>query len=125
MQRIRLRAQRRVLWLRALWAESQDGATQGLAITHAEVDRILTDPLPRAEAEAAFYASDPEATRLSKQIETVERRFLADKAWDRLRRELDLTGPESDLLSLAVAAEVDPALRRVYGYLHDDASACS
>src|SRR5439155_9920021 len=29
-----------------------------------------------------------------------------------------------DLLTLAVAAEIDPLLRRVYGYLHDDTTAC-
>jgi AAA+ superfamily predicted ATPase len=124
MQRIRLRARRRILWLRALWADSLEETTQGLAVSHAEVDRILTDRAQWAEVEAAFFAHDTEAQALTKPIEAADRRFSADKTWERLRRAFALTDGESDLLSLAVAAEIDPALRRAYGYLHDDANAC-
>ena len=51
--RVRLRAQRRVLWMRALWTAEQSGPAQGLAITHGEVDRITADPAEIASQEAA------------------------------------------------------------------------
>ena len=44
MTRIRLRARRRVLWLRFLWANALTTPEQGMAIPHGEVDRILTGP---------------------------------------------------------------------------------
>src|SRR5262249_2431271 len=34
-----------------------------------------------------------------------------------------LTDAEVDLLAMTVAVEADPAMRRVFGYLHDDATA--
>jgi hypothetical protein len=47
---VRLRARRHVAWLRARWAEADKAGTQGLAITHAEVDRIVADPEELARA---------------------------------------------------------------------------
>ena len=45
-----------------------------------------------------------------------------DPAWYWLRQ-FGLSKYETDLLALCIASEIDPPLRRVYAYLHDDATA--
>lgn len=120
---VRLRAHRRVLWMRTLWSRGQSQTEQGLAISHSEVDRILTDPAQTVKDEGHFYEADPEARRLAKQINEFDLLTANDQAWSWLRQGFALSEYEVDLLSLAVAAEVDPLLRRVYAYLHDDATA--
>ncbi len=119
--RVRLRAQRRVLWMRALWTAEQSGPVQGLAISHGEVDRITADPTQLVSQETAFYQEDPTACKLARQIEVADDQASEHREWKQICKEFDLTQYETDLLSLAVAVEVDPLLRRVYGYLHDDA----
>ena len=114
MTRIRLRARRRILWLNKLWASSLTEEVQGLAISHNEVDRILADPEQHASAR-----------QLSKRIHTIERWIVNEDPWLKLRGDFGLSTPEIDLLMLAVAVEVDPLLRRVYGYLQDNATASS
>lgn len=121
--RVRLRAQRRIFWMRALWTAEQSGPAQGLAITHAEVDRIAADPAEIAAQEAAFYKEDPTVRNLAGQIELADGQAAEHREWTRICEEFDLTQYEQDLLSLVLAVEVDPLLCRVYGYLHDDAGA--
>jgi len=123
LARVRLRARRRVLWMRSEWAEVFDQPADGLAITHAEVDRVLRDPLESAARESVFYQTNAAACELSSQIEAVEEEFAHDLMWGFLRREFSLSPLESDLLALAVCVEIEPSMRRVYGYLHDDAGA--
>src|SRR2546421_7947984 len=125
MTRIRLRARRRILWLNNLWASILTEEVQGLAISHNEVDRILADPEQHASAESAFYEADADARQLSKRIHTIERWIVNEDPWLKLRGDFGLSTPEIDLLMLAVAVESDPLLRRVYGYLLDDAAASS
>jgi AAA+ superfamily predicted ATPase len=121
LTRIRLRAQRHVLWLRRLWAVDAGGAL-GLAISHNEVDRILGDVGALAEAERAFEEGDPDAGALAPAIEAVDRAAAADERLTLLRMAFDLADAEVDLLTLAVAVEADPWMRRVFGYIHDDAT---
>lgn len=121
--RVRLRAQRRVLWMRALWTAEQSAPIQGLAISHAEVDRITGDAAQIAAQEALFYREDPVACKLAGLIDLADSHACEHREWKRICEEFELSQYEIDLLSLAVAVEVDPLLRRVYGYLHDDASA--
>jgi AAA+ superfamily predicted ATPase len=122
LTRIRLRARRRVLWMRFLWSTDPHGANQGLAITHAEVDRILADQSRMAQQELAFYASDPGAIEFDKEIREADERIYEEPEWQWLRDQFGLSGHELDLLSLMLASEADPSLKRVYGYLHDDAN---
>lgn len=124
MTRVRLRAQRRLLWLQKLWSPQITEGAGGLAITPAEVDQILTDPAERDAAEKSFYLNDREARQISEQIDDVDRQALADEQWQQLRHQFGLSMEEIDLLTLIVAAELNPQLRRVYGYLHDDANLC-
>ncbi len=123
LTRIRLRAQRRILWLRACWSSHPSDGMQGLAISHSEVDRILVDLEQHMAAESTFYARDTHAHQLSKRIDTVERTFANGERWIRLTEAFSLSAEEIDLLTLTVAVEVDPSLRRVYGYIQDDANA--
>lgn len=121
--RVRLRAQRRILWMRALWTAEQSGPALGVAISHVEVDRITADPSRIAEQERLFYQDDPAACELATQIKLADGQASEHGEWKRICEEFDLSKYEIDFLSLAVAVEVDPLLRRVYGYLHDDAGA--
>jgi hypothetical protein len=124
LQRVRARAKRRVLWTRQLWAGDENGAGQGIAISQAEVDRILVDPHSVATKECAFYERDQVARELSQEIKVADDAFARDQRWQRLRVKFELSDQELDLLTLAAALEVDPMLRRVYGYLQDDATVC-
>ncbi len=121
LTRIRLRARRRVLWLRSLWAGDATGG-QGLAISHVEVDRVLADPDQLARAELAFYDSDPAVRDLDAPIRAADLATAADEILGRFRLDFGLRDPEVDLLTLALAVEADPWLRRVFGYIHDDAT---
>jgi len=64
---VRLRAARRVLWLRHLWAQPGYQDEHLLAISHSEVDRALVPPAETAAAERAFYRSDERASVISAQ----------------------------------------------------------
>ncbi|HWB83999.1 MAG TPA: ATP-binding protein [Bryobacteraceae bacterium] len=121
--RLRLRAQRRILWMRELWAESGAAGAQGLAITDAEVDRILQHPGGMASREAEFYRTNTVARELTRKISEADSLAGDDVRWNRLISEFRLSSYERDLLSLAVTIEIDPWWRRVCGYLHDDATA--
>ncbi|HET7840055.1 MAG TPA: ATP-binding protein, partial [Terriglobia bacterium] len=113
---------RRALWMRTQWPLISQESGQPLAITDAEVDRVLSDPTRRDEGEQAFYESDPTARALTSGIKNIDLRAFQDGRWPRLGREFGISPGGLDLLSLAVAAEIDPWVRRAYGYLHDDAT---
>src|SRR5262245_43092190 len=121
LTRIRLRARRLVLWLRRQWA-GDAAAAGGLAISHGEVDRILADADERVRAERTFYEADATARELMAPILAADLAIAGDDALGRLRRDFALGDAEADLLTLAVAVEADPAFRRVFAYIHDDAA---
>lgn len=118
LPRVRLRAERRVLWLRRLWGSAAD--TRALAITDDDVDQILGDPAALDAAERAFQRG--EARELTERIEQADLLAGDDAGLTLLRTAFGLSGAELDLLTLCLAAEADPMLRRVFGYLHDDAT---
>jgi AAA+ superfamily predicted ATPase len=113
---VRLRVLRRVLWCRELWERNRYADEDGLAISHSEVELVL---LPRDQltiAEAEFLAGDGHARRLTDEIEALPE----DVRWTGLCSELELSAPEQALLALALAVELVPALRRVYGYVQNE-----
>jgi AAA+ superfamily predicted ATPase len=122
LQAVRLRCLRRVLWCRELWTRHHYEQEQSLAITHSEVERALVSPPDMLRAELAFYAADEQACALTAEIDALAD-GTADPRWARLASELELSPAESALLATALAAEVVPALRRVYGYLQDEVTA--
>jgi AAA+ superfamily predicted ATPase len=122
LRAVRLRCLRRVLWCRALWARHHYEQEQSLAITHSEVERTLV-PLPDVlHAELRFYGADEQARAMTEEIDALAD-GAADPRWTRLASELELSPAESALLAAALAAELVPALRRVYGYLQDEVTA--
>ena len=112
---VRLRAARRVLWLRHLWAQPGYQDEHLLAISHSEVDRALVPPAETAAAERAFYRSDERASAISAQLAGRPE----DPRLGHLRARLGLSRADTALLALAVAAAVDAGLARVFGYLLD------
>jgi hypothetical protein len=115
---VRLRTQRRVLWCRELWARNRYVGEESLAITHSEVELALAASETLLDAEREFHATDEHAQRLTAELEALSE--LDDPHWARLSLELGLEPPDQQLLALALAAEVTPALRRVFGYLQDE-----
>ena len=121
LARIRIRAKRRVAWLRKLWTE--EGASGGeLAVTHAEIDSYL-DNRDTPEAEAAWYSTDEWTRQLSQELTAVEAEMAADgeSRLARLPHLFGLSEGEFDLLQTCLAVLLDPVLARVYAYLHDHA----
>jgi ATPase family associated with various cellular activities (AAA) len=115
--RVRAHAALRTAWLRELWAA--EGAPAGpLAVTHAEADAALAGADdPRAEA---AWRAGAEAEVL------VARAAAADAALEaspgrlaRLAVIFGLDAADVDLMALAFAAAVDPAIARLCAYLHD------
>jgi hypothetical protein len=123
LQRLRLYAQRRSLWLRHLWSNLQIEMPGEMVISEAEVEHLLQDPQVTQAAECAFYQGDEASLQLSQQIQAVNQQVAQDARWQQLQQMFGLSEPEQDLLAMAIAVAVEPSLRRVYGYLQDDATA--
>ncbi len=117
---VRLRAARRVLWLRHLWSQPGYENEHLLAISHSEVDRALLPPAEGADAERAFYRSDERAAALSAQLSALARR-PADPRLEHLAARLGLSRADTALFALAAGAAADPGIARVFGYLLDAA----
>ncbi|HTW02127.1 MAG TPA: ATP-binding protein [Streptosporangiaceae bacterium] len=115
---VRLRAARRVLWLRHLWSARHYGDEAQLAISHSEVDRALMPPAEAARAEQAFYESDRPAAVTSARIAALARQ-PGDARLQHLVTALGLSPADTALLTLALACAADPAIARVFGYLLD------
>jgi hypothetical protein len=119
LARIRVRAKRRIAWLRKLWNEEGESGGR-LAVTHAEIDTHL-DNRDSPEAEAAWYSNDGQISEWNRELSRIEAEMAADKdsRLTRLRRIFGLNNYEFDLLQTCLAVILDPALGRVYAYLHD------
>jgi hypothetical protein len=113
---VRLRALRRILWCRELWARHRYADESFLAITHSEVELALLSREELARAEQEFLAHDEHARALGAELGALP----DDPRWARLCSELELAPGEQALLALALAVEVRPAVRRVYGYVQDE-----
>ena len=68
---VRLRAQRRVLWCRELWARMGYVGEESLAIRHSDVDAALARTDELRAAELVFYASDEDASRITAALSLV------------------------------------------------------
>lgn len=119
---VRLRAYRRMLWSRELWTRHRYDDEQALAITHSEVEIALASRPALLASEQQFNATDERAQELTGELAALAERSLqvpADQRWERLCAELALAPGERELLALALAAELQPPLRGVYGYLQN------
>ncbi len=115
---VRLRASRRVLWLRHFWSGHHYDDEHLLAISHSEVDRALASRAGAFDAEQAFYRSDERAAAVSAQIAALARR-PRDARLGHLVVTLGLSPLDAALFTLAIAGAADPTIARVFGYLLD------
>jgi hypothetical protein len=115
---VRLRASRRVLWLRHQWSGHQYEGEHLLAISHSEVDRALASPAEAVQAEQAFYRSDQRAAAATAQIAALAAQ-PGDAMLGHLVVTLGLSPADVALFTLAAAGALNPALARVFGYLLD------
>ena len=113
---VRLRASRRVLWLRHLRSQSRHEDEQLLAINHSEVDPAFTSPAAAADAEQAFYRSDERAAAASAQIAALAGQ-PEDARLEHLVTTLGLSPMDTALFMLTAAGATGPAIGRVFGYL--------
>jgi ATPase family protein associated with various cellular activities (AAA) len=119
---VRLRAYRRVLWLRHLWSDHPYAGEHLLAISHSEVDRALAAPAEAAEAERAFYRTDQSAAATSAEIAALGER-PEDARFQHLVATLGLSETDAALFMLTAAGALTPAMARVFGYLLDSTEA--
>jgi hypothetical protein len=115
---VRLRASRRVLWLRHLWSGHQYEGEHLLAISHSEVDRALAPPAEATQAEQTFYRSDQRAAAATAQLTALAEQ-PGDAMLGHLILTLGLSPADVALFMLAAAAALNPAIARVFGYLLD------
>jgi hypothetical protein len=129
LERVRLRLRRRALWLRSRWATQTAADREGLAVSHAQADRLMAgeDPL----AEARFYGRDPEAVQAGRLLAAAEAELSRRRARMRaagkvptlesLARLFDLTELERETVLLCLAPQLDASFERLYAYVQDDA----
>jgi AAA+ superfamily predicted ATPase len=120
LTRVRLRARRRVAWLRKLWCEESPGGEP--VVTHAEIDSHLDDR-DAPEAESEWYASDESVAQWNRDLADVEAAMAADddSRLVMLCRIFGIEEQDIDLFQACLAVSLDPALSRVYAYLQDHA----
>jgi AAA+ superfamily predicted ATPase len=128
LSRLRLRLQRRVLWLRTQWRDDPLQAYQGVVISEAQADWLLSGE--SSEAEARFYRDDREAGTISTRIAQAEAALQRDAATlapdfpppaVEVLAHLFALGPfERDVLLLCLAPELDPTFERLFAYVQDD-----
>src|SRR5215218_655082 len=117
--RVRALTARRLLWLESL---AGAGAEDGLGGDLPARLRVALLDLDSPREEARFYRSDSRCRELTAQAETYEE-LIADEpdtAFRHLVEVLGATRPEADLLQVCVAAQLDPGLAQIYGYLEGD-----
>ena len=122
LERIRLRARRRIAWLRLLWSQQlQDDGIVEAPAAHVEIDAYLR-AADRPEAEAAWYGESEQLAALNDDIARVEEALEEDDTSRlvQLQRLFALSVEETDTLQACVALAVEANLGRVYAYLQDD-----
>jgi AAA+ superfamily predicted ATPase len=124
LARVRLRAQRRVLWMQSRAVQIPSENFSALVISPADVERILEDPIQTAAREEIFYQTNSTTHDLAESIREADEEFSLDPVWRQLRLQFGLSDFEIDVLALLVAAGADASLLRLYAYLQDDAGAC-
>jgi adenylate kinase family enzyme len=121
LARVRVRARLRTEWLRCLWRTATT-APPGAAVTHAEADLSLDDR--DNPGEEALWLRNPELDGEWATLSAIEAELAqdSDSRLARLTTTFGLSMVDQDLLHACLAAELDPALLRVYAYLQDIAT---
>ncbi len=116
LQRIKLRARRRILWLRTIW--QQNGSAK--PNYHTEVD-IYLNHLDTPKAEIQWQNEQENIHALNKQITTIELKISksTNTRLKFLEETFKLSQQESDFLQVCVALSLEANLGKVYAYLQD------
>lgn len=127
LEALRLRIQRRILWLRAALAEDTLRGYGEQVISDARADWLLQSA--GGSAQARFLRRDPAAEAIAARIDAAEveaqsrRRELleagAPATIDIAARIFGLSPLEQAILMIALAPKVDAAFEQLYGYVHD------
>ena len=126
IQRLRLRLNRRILWLRSHWQHSPIQETAAQIISEPHADWLMKGE--DIQAAQAFYASDEAAFSLSEQIQACEQQIMAlletmgrqRPALEVLVHTFRLSPFEHDVLILGFAPDREASLRALYAYAQDD-----
>ena len=128
LQLLRLRLQRRVLWLRRQWKHDPLQDFQASVISDEQADWLLR-PEDR-DAENRFYFDDEAAAPLSREIQALEDQLAtqsqllldagAPPALELLTHLFGLNAWERDVLMLCFAPVHDSSFARLYAYVQND-----
>jgi AAA+ superfamily predicted ATPase len=131
LHRLRLLLQRKVRWLRRNWQRDPLGNGQGLVISEALADRLLSGD--EAESETRFYREDTESAAITSLLEEVDaylhrlRQGIMEEgglpSLEVLSRLFGLRPFDRDVLLLCLASEEDPGFAALYAYAQDDVHA--
>jgi hypothetical protein len=136
LQRLRLLLRRELSWLREHWPREPSPRPAATAIADSEIERHLGAELLLAclpsPAKRVFFREHVECRRLTEEVARLEAEIAEQRLQqvqqnrplplDLLCRLFRLGEFERDVLLLCLGAELDPALRRCYGYVQDDAA---
>lgn len=119
LKRIRLRARRRIAWLRHLWQGSNEAETTHNY--HTEVD-VLLDNKDTPEAEYHWLRHKRRLTKLNEAIGHVETALMRhkDARLTILSSLFSLTDEEKDVIQACLGIAVEPNLGKIYAYLQDN-----
>ena len=126
LERLRLLLARRVLWLRAHWADDPLAGHAPAVVSDMRADRMSAPADPSGER--AFQREHPPAAALTAELEALEAELEAARSTrpgplDRLTESFDLTRFERDVLVLCAAPELDAGFQDLYAYVQDDPAA--
>jgi hypothetical protein len=119
LARMRALAKRRLLWLESL-AAAPEGREADASLP-ARLRVALLD-LDSPEREVGFYKTDARCRELTARAAAFADAIAnsPDNALCHLTDVLGLSPSEADLLQVCVAAQLDPSLAQIYGYLEGD-----
>lgn len=119
LQRVRIKAKFRIEWLRKLWEEEGNSAAIR-HISHDEVDAILANhDNPRAEA--LWIQQNPEFSPLQDELSELDNIIYGKHSrFSALCQIFTISQEDADLLQACYALQLDPAISRLYAYLHDN-----
>ncbi len=119
LDRVRLHAKKRSLWLRAIW-RNQEADPDTPSTIHAVVDKII-DAEDNWQAEQLWESSNADAKHLNRLIGDCNKaiREDANSPLSFIAQMFALNQTEVDLLQTCLAAALDPRLKKVFAYLND------
>jgi len=119
LARVRARARRRIAWLEHLRGRTLAGGTVGLDDVH-----LALDNRDAVTAEAAWREREPALGALGRELAACERALGADRTsrLAELASTFELDAAELDVLQVCWSTALEPALAKVWAYLHGHAS---